>query len=428
MKVLHFDCAAGASGDMILGALADLGVDLPAIAHRLKHDLAIDFDLAVERRREGSLCATRVTVSLPGGETERGPRHHEHDHAGGHEHDHASDPNHGHVDHHAHAHEHGHMSYADLRDIISHGSLPERARERSLSVLRVIAEAEATVHGTPVDAVHFHELGGIDSLVDICGAMLALEELEVERCTAGRLPVSHGFVRCAHGLLPVPAPAVAELMRGLPVSHIDVDGETLTPTGAGILKGVCDAFGCLPDMTVRAVGYGAGQRTGREVPNLLRVFYGETHTDSPPEGVVAIEANIDNTSGEALGYVVERLLGAGALDVYFTPIFMKKNRPGVLLTVLCPHEQAQSLSGILIAETSTLGVRQAPRSRLCVCRSTETVSLPEGTVRMKVAHLPDGTKRAAPEFEDCAAIARVTGRPLIEVQEAARRAYAGCQS
>lgn len=424
MRVLHFDCAAGASGDMILGALADLGVDLPAIAHRLKHDLAIDFDLAVERGTEGALRATRVTVSLPGGETRLDHHQHGHDHDHSHEHHHGHDHDHPHE----HGHEHAHMSYADLRDIIGRGSLPERARERSLGILRAIAEAEATVHGTPVDAVRFHELGGIDSLVDICGAMLALEELEVERCTAGRLPVSHGFVRCAHGLLPVPAPAVAELMRGLPVSHIDVEGETLTPTGAGILKGVCDTFGCLPDMTVRAVGYGAGQRPGREVPNLLRVFYGETHTDSPPEGVVALEANIDNTSGEALGYVVERLLSAGALDVYFTPVFMKKNRPAVLLTVLCRYEQAHGLSGILIAETATLGVRQAPRSRLCVCRSTETVSLPEGTVRMKVAHLPDGTKRAAPEFEDCAAIARVTGRPLIEVQEAARRAYAECQS
>lgn len=425
MRVLHFDCAAGASGDMILGALADLGVDLPAIAHRLKHDLSIDFDLAVERGNEGALRATRVTVSLPGGETKQGHRHrdHEHDHVSDHGHGH--DHSHGHE--HGHEHGHGHMSYADLRDIIGRGALPERVRERSLSVLRAIAEAEATVHGTPVEAVRFHELGGIDSLVDICGAMLALEELEVERCTAGRLPVSHGFVRCAHGLLPVPAPAVAELMRGLPVSHIDVDGETLTPTGAGILKGVCDVFGSLPDMTVRAVGYGAGQRPGREVPNLLRVFYGETHEDSPPEGVVSIEANIDNTSGEALGYVVERLLGAGALDVYFTPIFMKKNRPGVLLTVLSPHERAQDLSAILLVETATLGVRQTPRSRLCVHRSTETVSLPEGAVRMKVARLPDGTERAAPEFEDCAAIARVTGRPLIEVQEAARRAYAAGQ-
>jgi len=413
LRVLHFDCAAGASGDMILGALADLGVDLLAMAHRLRHDLAIEFDLAVEPASEGALRATRVTVSLPGSAAE--PRHHGHDH--GHNHD----------DGDGHVHEHGHMSYTDLRDIIGRGSLPERARERSLTILRAIAEAEATVHGTPVEAVRFHELGGIDSLVDICGAMLALEELEVGRCTAGRLPVSHGFVRCAHGLLPVPAPAVAELMRGLPVSHIDVEGETLTPTGAGILRGVCDAFGCLPDMTIRAVGYGAGQRPGREVPNLLRVLYGDAHADSPPEGIVSLEANIDNTSGEALGYVVERLLSAGALDVYFTPIFMKKNRPAVLLTVLSSHERAQNLSGILLAETATLGVRQTTRSRLCVQRSTEAVSLAESTVRMKVAHLPDGTGRATPEFEDCAAIARATGRPLIEVQEAARRAYAARQ-
>jgi pyridinium-3,5-bisthiocarboxylic acid mononucleotide nickel chelatase len=460
LKALHFDCAAGVAGDMALAALGDLGADLAAVAKRLRAALGIEFELRTERISECGIGATRIHISV-GGVTEAdeaveahphdvhehhhaggAPGHdhphehahahdheHSHDHSHGHPHEHAHGDDHGHSHDHgresAHAHAHGHMSYAELRDLVASSSLPERATARSLKVLHLIAEAEATVHETTIDRVHFHELGGIDTLVDICGVALALEDLGVERITSGPLPVSHGFVNCAHGRLPVPAPAVARLLLGVPVVALDVEGETGTPTGAALMRGLCASMGRMSAMTVLGVGYGAGTRPGERVPNLVRVLLGETEADAPEDSILRIEANIDDATPEQLGFAMERLLAAGALDVYHAPIQMKKGRPAVLLSVLAAPADAERLADMVLAETTTLGVRVTPCARRVLPRRIETVRLAGGDVRIKVATLPDGTERAAPEYDDCARVARETGRPLAEIQEAARRAFGG---
>jgi len=391
VKTLHLDCSAGVSGDMILGALADLGVDMSDLAARLRHALKVEFALECETVTDCGIAARHIRIVLP-------EQDHEHDH-------------------------HDHLSYTEIRDLVASGDLPERARQRSLDVLLRIAEAEATVHGTSVDEVHFHELGGIDTVVDICGAMLALEELGIDRCTASRLPISHGFVRCAHGTLPVPAPAVMELLKGLPVFDLDVEGETVTPTGAGIVRGLCETIGRLPEMTLERVGYGAGTRRGKTVPNVVRVFLGTTGADTPAESVIEIQANVDDTTPEVCGYLVERLLTAGALDVFFIPIQMKKNRPATMVTVLSSPELAQDLVQVIFEETTTLGVRMGTLSRQVLPRTTHRVPVGGGEVRIKVAHLPDGSERAAPEFDDCAELARRVRKPLLAIQQEALRAY-----
>ncbi len=385
MRLLYFDCFAGISGDMTLGALIDVGADPEAIAAPLRTIPEVDFDLRTQTVTRHGICATDVSI-VPRGPTPQS------------------------------------RSLAEIEELISASELSPRARELALRIFHVAAEGEAAVHGVPRERVHFHELGGVDSIVDICGTAVALELLAVERIACSPLPMSRGFVSCAHGKLPVPAPAVAEIVRGLPVVPLDVEGETVTPTGAAIVKAVAEEFGPPPAMTIEAVGYGSGKREREELPNLLRVFLGEAE-EVAGVPVVEIEANVDDASAETLGFAMERLLAEGALDVLLIPAQMKKNRPGTLISVLARPGDELRLARIMLRETSTIGVRFTRAHRLCLPRREVRVSTPFGEVRVKVVRLSPDEERAAPEYDDCAAAARRHGVPLATVYQAALVAY-----
>jgi hypothetical protein len=287
-------------------------------------------------------------------------------------------------------------------------------------VLRALAEAEARVHGKPVAEVHFHEVGGIDTLVDIAGAVVALELLGAERVTSAPIPLSHGFVDCAHGRLPVPPPAVAELVKGIPTVPLDLEGETVTPTGAALAVTLAESFGPTPPMVVRAVGYGAGSREWPAVPNVLRVFVGEARDEQAAEAtaVILLEANIDDMPAEHFAPAMEQCFEAGALDVWLTPIQMKKNRPATMISALAAPESAQAVANALFDHTTTFGLRRATLTRQCLPRRHETVETPYGPVRVKLGTTPSGAETAAPEYDDCLAAAKAHGVPLREVYAA----------
>ncbi len=283
-----------------------------------------------------------------------------------------------------------------------------------------MARAEASVHGVSLEEVHFHELGGVDTLVDICGACLALELLGVETISAGPLPMAHGFVRCEHGLMPVPPPAVAKLAEGMPVRAVDIEGETLTPTGAALIRGLAGEVGLVPPMHVDRIGHGAGGKDFSPYPNVLRLLLGRRDPAAPPCEVTEIVTQVDDISAEVLSYASERLREEGALDVFSTPVMMKKGRLATALTVLARPRDAERLAAVLLTETSSIGVRMHDCRRLCLPREIRTVETPFGAARVKVVRLPSGEERAVPEYEDCAQLAREAGVAIQEVFRAAR--------
>ncbi len=286
-----------------------------------------------------------------------------------------------------------------------------------------MAEAEAGIHGVPVESIHFHELGAVDTIVDVIGALLALERLGVTRVLASPVPLGRGMARSAHGPMPLPAPATVALLRGAKVVGVDHAVETVTPTAAALLAELVEEFGPIPPMQLTAVGYGAGTRLTPE-PNVLRVLLGESDDRGRgTETLVMLETNIDDMSPEVHGYVIERLFGAGALDAYLTPVLMKKGRPGVVISVLCRPEDAPRLRGLLFAETTTLGIRTSEVQRDCLPREVKTVDTPYGVIRIKVARWADGAK-AAPEYEDCRRAAEAQRVPLQRVYQAAMHAFA----
>lgn len=385
MKLLYLDCFAGISGDMCLGALIDAGADAVLLEKQLKGLPLSDWDMRVYRKNSRGITGTRVEITVR-------------------------------ENHQPHRH------YSDIRSLILDSPLPDRVKDTSLNIFQKLAGAEGKVHGVPPDHVHFHEVGAVDSIVDIVGTALALDNLKVEGVTCSPVPTGSGHIHCRHGILPVPAPATAELLRGIPLRSLDVEGEITTPTGAALASTLAGSFGALPDMTVGAVGYGLG---GKDfgIPNFLRAFLG-TSADggsfSESDTVLVIETNIDDMSPELLGHTMEALFSAGALDVFFTPVHMKKNRPGTLLTVLCRPSFRDAMLQVLFSETTTLGIRIREEKRVLLERSTAEVDTPHGIVRIKAAL--DGSGRilkSAPEYEDCRRIALKKGIPARDVYEAA---------
>lgn len=394
MKIAYFDCFSGVSGDMTLGALLACGADEALFREKLAKLGVPGYTLHIHRRSVEGLMATDVDVEL-----------------------HENDQGHG-----------RHLS--DIEDIYRDSDLSASVREKALAIFTRLAEAEAKVHGTTPDKIHFHEVGAVDAIVDITGTCILLEMLGVEAVCAAPLPMSRGFVDCQHGRMPLPAPATAELLLGLPTYPVAVSGELVTPTGAAIVATLAEGrVGDPPAMTPLSVGYGAGKKDfGAPFPNLLRVFIGEAQevlsrqADAAPTVVTVLETNLDDAPGEALGYTQERLLAAGALDVFFVPAQMKKNRPGTLLTVLAAPESADALAGILFAETGTFGVRRTTMERYCLDRTWETVETTFGSVRVKVGLLRGQEVAAAPEYEDCRRLAVEQGVTLREVYRAAQAA------
>ncbi len=385
MKIAYFDCFSGVSGDMILGALIDSGLDVETLCQHLAGLHLSEYELKASRTRKGAIEATDVQVVV-----------------------------------HSDVHE---RKLADIEGVITGSDLPEDIKQASVAIFRRLIGIEATIHGADPEDVHLHEVGATDAIVDVVGSLLGLKLLGVEKVYASRLPLGHGFVRCSHGLLPLPAPATVELLRGIPVVQLDVEGELVTPTGAAILTGVVEGFGQFPEMTVDTVGYGAG-KSDFEFPNLLRVFVGSTvqETARPTEQVVLLETNLDDMNPELFDHIMQTLFEAGALDVFLQTFQGKKNRPGVLLSVLCHPHQTQHLSRIIFAETTTLGIRYKTMDRLCLDRESARVETPHGQLRIKVAKLGGEVVNLSPEYEDCRRLALETGKPLKEVYAAAEAA------
>lgn len=387
MRVLYFDCPAGLSGDMALGALLDLGLDAAALRLELgKLGLDGEYELVITKGNKRGITGTSVHVRLT--------------------HDHGED------DGSDHGHEHKYRRLDGIASMIINSGLSEVVKGKAVSMFRMLAEAEGKVHGIPPEEVHFHEVGAVDSIVDIVGVCVCMDMLKADKIVFSALNTGSGRVKCQHGLLPVPAPATAELLKGVPSYSDGTPSELTTPTGALIARSFAGAFGPLPEMTVERVGYGLGFKDF-EFPNAARVFLGSIATEEA-QAVSVVECNIDDMTGEALGYALERLFEAGALDAFFTPVFMKKNRPAYMLTALCPKELQVKIESVLLSETTTLGVRAYGARRSTLPRRIETVDTPWGKVRVKVAVGPKGAK-IAPEYEDCRSTAEASGEPFLNV-------------
>jgi uncharacterized protein (TIGR00299 family) protein len=385
MKLAYLDCASGISGDMTLGALVDAGVSLDALNAAIGSLGLPGLRLVPEQVKKNGFRATQVTV--------------------------------------AHEHEHVHRHLHHILEMIERGQLTDRQKDLARRIFTRLAEAEAKVHGTSMEKVHFHEVGAADSIGDIVGAAVGFDLLGVDRIVASPVPTGTGKIKIAHGLLSVPAPATAELLSGIPLAESSVPHELTTPTGAAILATLVESFGPVPSMKIARIGYGAGQRDLEEQPNVLRLLVGETALVGNADSVWVLETNLDNISGELVGYTISRLWDAGALDVYTTAIQMKKNRPGVKLTILCHASEIDALETILFVETTTLGVRRWPASRHILERRPHQVQTPWGPVEGKIGWLSEGQPRFAPEFESCRAIASQQNVPLRAVYEAAQKAF-----
>jgi uncharacterized protein (TIGR00299 family) protein len=445
MKILYYDCFAGLSGDMNLAAMVDLGVDPDYLRGELdKLGLGDEFELVVSREARNGIHGTRVDVRLTGamhgaghghGEHRRphghdhhghGHDHHRHDHAHPHEHSHEHDHDHAHPHAHSHGHEHGHhagdagsghgpnRNFADIRGIIMASSLAEEVKETSLGIFRRVAEAEARVHGKPVDEVHFHEVGATDSIVDIVGAAICFHSLGVDAVWASPVELGGGFVRCAHGIMPVPAPATAEILQGVPTTRGGTDHEATTPTGAAILAALVDEFTASPRMAVTKTGYGIGHRE-TTLPNLARVHLAEAAGASRTVRARLLQCNIDDMTGEQLGGVMELFMENGAMDVHFTSIMMKKNRPAIQISLLCGEDEEARFREMLFRHTTTLGVKSIPLEKTELERRFRQVETPYGPVSIKEAVLDGEVVHSKPEYEECRAIARRAGIPLAEV-------------
>ncbi|HEY7826027.1 MAG TPA: nickel pincer cofactor biosynthesis protein LarC [Candidatus Acidoferrales bacterium] len=381
----YFDCFSGISGDMTLGALIDAGASLAAIETELRRLGLEGWTISAEKVKRGAIFATHVKV-----QTQEG---------------------------------HHHRGLSIILKRIEDAHLAPRAAERATKIFTRLAEAEARVHNEPIEKIHFHEVGAVDSIIDIVGAAVGFELLGIDEFSCSPLDVGAGQVKTAHGLLPVPAPATADLLRGAPTYSSGLARELVTPTGAAIATTLSSRFAEMPEMTLRAIGYGAGTADNPEKPNVLRLLIGEKAAQEAGERwaapVTVIETNLDDMSPQIYGYFVERALAAGALDVFSTSVQMKKNRPGLLVTILCKPAEASRLMDLVFRETTTIGVRTHEVRRKVLDREIVAVATPFGEIRMKVSHMNGSLLNATPEYEDCQRIAAQQGIPLKQVIAAA---------
>ncbi|MYI60954.1 MAG: nickel pincer cofactor biosynthesis protein LarC [Gemmatimonadetes bacterium] len=399
MKIAYFDCFSGISGDMILGALLDAGLPLEDLNREIAK-LGVQ-DVAIERESTArhAIAATRAKVCVAGAPLADAEHHL----------DLSGEP----------THDHPHAHLKDITSRIAASRLDDVVKERSIRVFERLCAAEAEVHNATPAEVGLHEVGALDALIDVVGAVAGLQLLEIEEVCASPLRFGTGFVRCAHGRYPVPVPGVLALCRDVPTGQTDIRAELVTPTGAAIITTLARSFGPQPPFCQQAVGYGAGRRDLEAIPNLLRLRLGERVSAS--ERVLLIEANIDDMNPEVYGYLFDRLLEQGACDVYATPILMKKGRPGNVLSVLAPAGRLDELAAIVLQETTTIGLRYYGVERRVLERQIRAIATPYGEVNVKFSYL-DGRRRAAPEYEDCARLAQQHQVPLLSVYEAARAA------
>ncbi|HEV7374789.1 MAG TPA: nickel pincer cofactor biosynthesis protein LarC [Pyrinomonadaceae bacterium] len=387
MRTLYFDCFAGASGDMILGALVGVGVDPQALLEHLSLLNVSGYEIDFETVDRSGISATRAHVRT--------------------------------------AHEHAHRHLGDILKIINESRLSASVKERAARIFTRLGEVEAKIHNVAVERIHFHEVGALDAIIDVVGACIGFELLGIERFVCSELHVGSGMVEMAHGRFPIPPPAVAELLKDAPVYSSDIKGELVTPTGAAIISAVCQEFGPLPKIKIERTGYGAGTREYQNFPNVLRLMIGDDATGvaSGDERLIVVETNIDDMSPQIYGYVMEQAFALGALDCYFTPVQMKKNRPGVLVSILCRPSELDAMCELLLAETTTLGVRFYEVLRRALARETVSVETEFGPIDVKVARLNGRVVKAMPEYEQCRAAAQTANVALQVVEQAARKSF-----
>ncbi len=377
MKICYLDCFSGVSGDMLLGALADAGADADELRGGIAR-LGLDgVELHFEKCKRSGIGGTNLTVRVE--------------------------------------HDHHHRSLSRIEEIIAGSELSERVKERSIRIFRRLGEVEAAIHQIPIEKVHFHEVGALDSITDIVGSCIAFDLLGIEKVYCSPLNLGSGTVEAAHGVMPVPAPATAALVQGIPTYSEGPTAELTTPTGAAIVTTLADEFGTMPAMRIGSVGYGAGDRDFKKRPNLLRAVIGEQSQAREATQIFVIEANVDDMNPQVAGYVRERLLDTGALDVTLAPVYMKKDRPGFMISVLAKPEEREKLSELLFTETTTLGIRMYPVERRVLERRLDPVETIYGEVRIKVASENGTVRNFAPEYEDCRRIALEKGVPFKEV-------------
>ena len=386
MKTAYLDCASGISGDMTLGALVDAGVDIDAVQNGI-HSLGLpDCKVTAEEVKKNGFRATQIRIEHP---PERAHRH-----------------------------------LSDITRMIDAGRLSERQKQMAKNIFIRLGKAEAKVHGTTLEKVHFHEVGAVDSIADIVGVAIGWDLLGVERICASPIPTGTGSIQIAHGRCSLPAPATAELLKGIPLADSAVEAELTTPTGAAIVAEMVDTFGPLPGMSIDTIGCGAGQRDLPDQPNLLRLMIGtSTSAIERTSAVWVVETQLDDATGEWIGYLSETLFDEGAIDVYCTPIQMKKNRPGVLLTVLCRAEKLDNVEHTILQHSTTLGLRKWQAARTTLPRETRQVTTPLGQVSGVVAQRPGNVLSFAPEYEDCRRLARATGKSLVEIYRVAQQSF-----
>jgi uncharacterized protein (TIGR00299 family) protein len=470
MRIAYLECFSGISGDMFLGALLDAGVP-PEVFTRTVEALGVDARLEISRVDRSGISATKLDV-IAAGEKElpreefwekesKGATHahshdhehahahshshsheHEHSHAAGDSHKHSHGESHSHSHEHDSAHSHSHRGLKEIRQIINAAQISSTAKARAITIFEALGAAEAKIHNSDIEKIHFHEVGAIDAIVDIVCASVGAEALGVDEWICSPLNVGGGTVVCAHGTFPIPAPATLELLKNAPVYSGEIQKELVTPTGAAIVSVLAARYSNFPAIKPEKTAYGAGTRNFKNVPNVLRLTVGETgslkpglpdragfagsgmeESPFPVEDISVLEAIVDDMSPQVFGYVMEQALQQGALDAFGTPVQMKKNRPGMLLTVLCRTEDSQRLTRMILAETTTLGVRMRQETRAALARRHVSVNTRWGEVRMKLANLSGSISNYAPEYEDCRRIAQEQNVPLKTVMQEAIKVY-----
>ncbi len=383
MKIAYFDCFSGIAGDMILGALIDAGLELKALKKELKKLPLKGYEIRVKKIKKNEIIGTKFEIK-----TQKEKKH---------------------------------RNLKDIHRIIDKSSLDKKIKDDSKRIFRKLAQAESLVHGVKIDRIHFHEVGAVDAIIDIVGVVIALSFLRIDKVYSSPLPISRGFVKFSHGKFPVPAPATLELCKNVSVRRTDIEGELVTPTGAAIITTLAE-FSPRLDFKIEKVGYGAGSMDLKEIPNLLRVMIGQKEQDLEQDEILVLEANIDNTTPEILGYLTEKLMKKGALDVFLTPIIMKKGRPGTLLSVICGTDKLNELSSVIFSETGTIGFRTQFHLRKKLPRKTEVVKTKFGKAKVKI--IKEGEKiHISPEYEDCKIIAEKHNLPLKDVYREVERSY-----
>ena len=420
---MYLECAMGAAGDMLMAALLELIPDRQAFLDKMNALQIPGVRVEAEKAVKCGVTGTHMKVTVNGQEEESLDAHghdhphdhthdHEHEHIHGHDHEHSHGPDH----EHSHGHHHHHASMLEIETVIGGLAVSDQVKENAKAVYRIIARAESQVHGQPISAIHFHEVGTLDAVADVVSVCLLMEEIGAEEIVASPVHVGSGHVHCMHGILPVPAPATALILEGVPTYGGKVQGELCTPTGAALLKHFVSRFGDQPVMTAKAIGYGMGKKDF-ERANCLRAFLGES--EGRREEITKLECNLDDMTGEDIAFACEQLFKAGARDVYTQAIGMKKGRPGVLLSVICLPDQADALAAVMMRHTSTLGVRRQDMSRYVLSRQMEARETAYGPVRIKRSG-GMGAEREKPEYEDIAALAEKHGLSLEEIRKALR--------